>query len=66
MITEADEGATSVERALSNLRDQVDRRETVGILAMYERAAWAAGATVRETEAILRSPRHEASGAPKR
>lgn len=56
-ITEADEAADSKERALENLRDQVAKRETVGVIAMYERAAWGAGASVQETEAILRVSR---------
>ena len=57
MISEADEASTSRERALENLRDQVAKGETHGVIAMYERAAWNAGATVRETEAVQRAVR---------
>ena len=53
-ISEADEAATSKAAALDNLRSQVDRKETPAIVDMYERAAWDAGATVQETEEILR------------
>ena len=56
-VTEADEAATDKARALENLRWQVLRHEAVGIIAMYERAAWGAGASVQETEAILRGVR---------
>ena len=52
-LTEADEAATSKEVALANLRDQIAKDETHGVIAMYERAAWGAGASVKETEAIL-------------
>jgi len=53
-VSEADEAATSKEVALANLRAMVSQKETQGIIAMYERAAWNAGATVRETEAIFK------------
>lgn len=53
MITEADEAATSKQTALENLEAQVNRRETQGIIAMYERAAWGCGASVRETEDVI-------------
>lgn len=56
-VTEADEAATSIHRALSNLYDQVIRRETPAIVDMYERAAWNAGATVAQTEATIREAR---------
>ena len=52
-ITEADEAATSKDVALANLRDQIAKGETAGIVDMYERAAWNAGATVSETEDIF-------------
>lgn len=53
-VTEADETAVDKETALYNLWAQVAMKETEGVIAMYERAAWGAGATVRETEEILR------------
>lgn len=56
-ITEADEVATMKDRALSNLRAQVMACESHGVIDMYERAAWGAGATVAETEAILNEAR---------
>jgi len=52
-VSEADEAATSKHVALENLREQVRKGETIGVVAMYERAAWAAGATVAETEEVL-------------
>lgn len=52
-ITEADEAASDKNQALDNLRSQVNKGETMGIVAMYERSAWHAGATVAETEAII-------------
>ena len=52
-VSEADEAATSKRVALDNLREQVRKGETLGVVAMYERAAWAAGATVAETERVL-------------
>jgi hypothetical protein len=57
VITEADEAATDKEIALRNLEDQIWNGETQGIIAMYERAAWSAGATVAETEAIFKARR---------
>jgi hypothetical protein len=54
MTTEADEAVTSKNVALANLRDQVAKGETQGVIDMYERAAWNAGATVSETESIFR------------
>jgi hypothetical protein len=53
-VTEADEAATSKRVALDNLRAQLAKRETMGVVDMYERAAWGAGATVAETEAVIR------------
>jgi hypothetical protein len=58
MISEADEAATSKETAFANLRDQIAKGETDGVIAMYERAAWGAGATVAETEALLKETDH--------
>jgi hypothetical protein len=49
--TEADE-AGSLQQALDNLRYQLRRGETAGVIAMYELAALANGATeeqIRET-----------------
>jgi len=57
-ITEADEAATSKDVALANLREQVAKGETQGVIDMYERAAWYAGATVSDTEDIIVSPKH--------
>jgi hypothetical protein len=56
-ITEADEAATSKATALENLRAQVASDESMGIVDMYERAAWGAGASVAETDAVLREDR---------
>lgn len=52
--TEADESAASKQTALDNLAEQVRKDESRGIIDMYERGAWNAGASVAETEAILR------------
>ncbi len=38
-MTEADEGAHDVVSALCNLRYQIERQETLGVIAMYEQAA---------------------------
>jgi len=56
-VTEADEAATSKWVAIQNLCDQVARGETAGVIAMYERAAWGAGASVFETEAAIAAHR---------
>jgi hypothetical protein len=48
VITEADEAAGDKERALENLRDQVRKGETMGVIEMYEQAARKAGATTEE------------------
>ena len=57
--TEADEACHgSRERALSNLAYQVEQGETMGIIGMYEQAAWRAGASVRDTESTIRSARN--------
>lgn len=56
-MTEADESATSKEVALANLLDQVLKNETMGVIDMYERAAWNAGANVGETESVIRHRR---------
>ena len=53
MITEADEAATSKAQALANLREQVIKGETMGVIDMYERAALTAGATYDEVEAVV-------------
>ena len=53
-VTEADEAATTKQVALDNLRSMIAQKETQGVIAMYERAAWNAGASVRETEAIFK------------
>jgi hypothetical protein len=54
MAKEEDEAATSKDVALRNLQDQLWKRESEGVIAMYERAAWKAGATTAETEALFR------------
>lgn len=54
-IEEADEGAANKGQALANLAEQVRQCETQGVIAMYERAAWRAGATVGETERVIRT-----------
>ncbi len=56
-ITEADEAATDKETALRNLESQVIKGETPAIIDMYERACWNVGATVGETEAVIRRAR---------
>jgi hypothetical protein len=53
--TEADDGWPNKPTALAALRAQIAKRETAGVIDMYERAAWRAGASVAETEAILRT-----------
>ena len=53
-ISEADEGFPSKEQALRALESLLGTDTSEGILAMYERAAWNAGATVVETEALYR------------
>jgi hypothetical protein len=58
-ITEADEAATDKETALRNLFSQVVHDETMGVIAMYERAAWNAGATPGETDEIIQKARHK-------
>lgn len=52
--SEADESATDRATALANLREQVIKRETQGVIAMYERAAWNAGATIEETNRAMK------------
>jgi hypothetical protein len=49
-ITEAVEAATSKAVALANLREQVAKGETMGVIAMYEQAATLFGATFDETD----------------
>jgi hypothetical protein len=49
-FTEADEGATSTERALENLAYQVQAGESMGIISMYEMAALNAGCTHAQVE----------------
>lgn len=62
-MTEADEAAKDKATALENLREQVQKRESAGVVDMYERAAWNAGATVEETE---RARRYDPEGEPER
>jgi len=63
-MTEADESAISKAVALSNLRDQVRKLETSGVIDMYERAAWSAGASVAETEAVIVDAAPDATPVP--
>jgi len=56
-VSEADEAATDKSTALRNLESQVIRGETPAIIDMYERAAWGTGATVKETEEVIRQAR---------
>lgn len=51
---EADEAAADRETALANLQEQIAKGETIGVLCMYETAAWRAGASVEQTEALFR------------
>jgi hypothetical protein len=56
--TEADEAARGEKsRALANLAWQVRYDETMGVIAMYERAALKLGATLEETKGIMRANR---------
>lgn len=52
-VSEADEAASNKWTALENLKSQVVKGESYGVIDMYERAAWGAGATVKETEAAI-------------
>lgn len=56
-FSEADEVATSKERALLNLWQIVQQGERTGVIAMYERAAQNVGATVSETAAFIAAAR---------
>ena len=56
-MTEADEAAKDKPTALANLREQVAKGESAGIVDMYERAAWNVGATVQETDAAMKAGR---------
>ena len=57
--TETDEASHgSRERALSNLAYQVEQGETMGIIGMYEEAAWRAGASIHDTDSTIRSARN--------
>lgn len=61
-FSEADEAATDKRAALDNLRSQLAKGETEGVIAMYERAAWGVGATKSETEAVFREVRRRKDG----
>jgi len=52
-FSEADESATDKLTALANLREQVAKGETMGVVSMYELAAWRVGASPRETELAM-------------
>jgi hypothetical protein len=56
-MTEEDEAATSKTVALDNLREQIVKGKSLGVIDMYERAAWSAGASVKEMEACLNAAR---------
>ena len=56
-ISEASESSPSKATALANIREQVERGETMGVVAMYERAAYQAGATVAEVCEATRKQR---------
>jgi hypothetical protein len=57
-FTEADEAAGgSKTRALARLGEQVRAGETMGVIAMYERAALNLGASLTETEDVMRQAR---------
>lgn len=56
-VTEADEAATTKERALENLRYQVTNGETMGVIAMYEQAAYNAGASYADIQTIIKQTR---------
>lgn len=60
-VEEADEASYCKQSALSNLRYQVLQKESMGIVDMYERAAWNAGATVTETELTITTALKERS-----
>lgn len=53
-VTEADEQATDKATALKILAYMVSENESAAIVDMFERAAWGAGTTVEETEAVIR------------
>ena len=56
-LTEADEGAHDVVSALRNLRYQIERQETLGVIAIYEQAARKQGATTDTIEALYAATR---------
>lgn len=58
-ITEADESATSKQRAIENLKSQVYKGESVGVIDMYEQAALNSGASVQEIEQAMKEAKAE-------
>lgn len=56
-VTEADEDAQSVVSALRNLRWQIYRQETLGVIAMYEQSARKQGVTTDVIEALYATTR---------
>lgn len=56
-ITEAHETSFGKQSALTHLRYQVLQGESMGVIAMYERAALDAGATLSETEFTITTAR---------
>lgn len=62
-ITEADEAAEGSKAwALRRLEEQAGLGETLGVVAMYERAARELGATTEEREAAIRRGIARAAG----
>lgn len=59
-VSEADEAATSSAVALDNLREQVRKGESQGVVAMYERAAWRQGVMHAETDRVIAEERQNA------
>jgi hypothetical protein len=54
-FSEADEACRSHEQSLAVLREIIEHEGPGAIADMYERAAWANGATVSDTEAVFQS-----------
>jgi hypothetical protein len=52
-VSEAEEASGGKAEALERLGVQVRHGESAGVVDMYERAAWAHGATVEETDAVI-------------
>lgn len=61
-IEEADEQCYGKQSALTNLSLIVRQGESMGVIDMYERAAWRQGATVAETEFTITTARRTERG----